>query len=239
MSRQHGLGAFGWLFSIELVSETRLCCQQHPNDSKGTSTTRGPPLASGQQLRPVIKSPSRRPFTDDVLVWVFARSCYKICLKHRLSFLHWCIFFPICSDFTGFFRWLLGGEGQLWHVHFGRQRKGYKGQGEGEREKGWCSHDKVTGSIKGHPSIWHGHPLSHHIWKPLDAPLERKREKGAWHVGTRNLAQHRCPELQATSGSLSQHLLAGQAPRGRHCPLGAGEMAVHKAGKILSVSGRD
>lgn len=34
---------------------------------------------------------------------------------------------------------------------------------------------RVTGGSKGHPYIWHGHPLSHHTYKPLDAPLGEER----------------------------------------------------------------
>ena len=49
------------------------------------------------------------------------------------------------------------------------------------RRRGQHSMGRVTGGIKGHPYIWHGHPLSHHIWKPLDAPSgeeEREAQRG-------------------------------------------------------------
>lgn len=50
------------------------------------------------------------------------------------------------------------------------------------REKGGSTaRDRVTNGIIGHPYIWHGHPLSHHTWKPSDANSgeeEREAQKG-------------------------------------------------------------
>lgn len=57
--------ACGWLFLMELVSETHLGCQQGPNDFEEISTAKGSPtlpismaLDSWGQI---IKTPSRRP----------------------------------------------------------------------------------------------------------------------------------------------------------------------------------
>ena len=72
------------------------------------------PSASEGQLRPNHKYSIQeaKPYqllANGVSVWALARSCYKICLKHRLSFLNLCRHVSICTGvFTGYWK----GEGK-------------------------------------------------------------------------------------------------------------------------------
>lgn len=72
------------------------------------------PSASEGQLRLNHKNPTQEAqphqlLANGVSVWVLARSCYKICLKPRLSFLNLCRHISICMEvFTGYWK----GEGK-------------------------------------------------------------------------------------------------------------------------------
>lgn len=57
------------------------------------------------------------------------------------------------------FHWILEERGAamtglLWQM---KERTQERSEGGGS-----IAMDRVTGGIKGHPDIWHGHPLSHH-----------------------------------------------------------------------------
>lgn len=108
---RHGPGHFEQLFSLGWFLRLSFTA------SRVRMILRGPPLscARGSSVLPklargggtVMETPPMRlsphqPFTNGVLVLVVARSCYKICLRHRLSFLSLCRYFSIFSISLGF-----------------------------------------------------------------------------------------------------------------------------------------
>ena len=158
------------------------------------------------------------------------------------------------------FDWILEGGREaiacsLWWIE-----ERIQGQGAGGGGKPW----PVTGGMKGHPYLWHSHLLSHHTWKPLDAPPGRRREKPwegqrcdqpnslynnamhqAWPSGVHKSGvvstesegpcRAHVPHAAGHLRSLGQHLLSEKQPRTRHLNLSTGQTAVHDAGKTPPV----